>query len=480
MRSQLRKFTQFANSLLPHETRYLVSCHKFQDEERLQILQQVDYNARNINQFRPYDTSIDKRKYNHLTTWIKTRLRQADVDNYYAWMLDLEGKINNDSIDPIEEKQLIRAVKKYTHPRFYFRKFYELLSTYHDFILIRLRYADQSLISDFLDAYSDQYRRANEVADQLRKVASDVVRQYSGQSVDSRTWIPWLNEVFFDESLEGYLRYQALVRLVFISHNHRQYDGMRAPFDYLDRRFERGEFYSKRLLINYYNNRLMMHAGFGEYDKAVKYGYLSVRSETHDYLHYVNNLCAVLLRQERAQEALQLMQRASGIAKQTKNMHNRVGFVAFNIRTLLANGMHKQAEQYGSIFLAAYPKEVARHRWHLFYSVYLEALLECGQAEKLIKTARKYKLTERENELQTSKYRVPMLGAYYTIAQYQEGMICLDEMRDKLQKIGLSAIGDQLQENKWSTKTKKLIRWVPQLAGDLMHWGYKPVESAAF
>ncbi|MEL6670271.1 MAG: hypothetical protein AAFP08_14970, partial [Bacteroidota bacterium] len=145
-----------------------------------------------------------------------------------------------------------------------------------------------------------------------------------------------------------------------------------------------------------------------------------------------------------------------------------------------ANGMHKQAEQYGSIFLAAYPKEVARHRWHLFYSVYFEALLECGQAEKLIKTARKYKLTERENELQTGKYRVPMLGAYYTIAQYQEGMICLEEMRDKLQKIGLSAIGDQLQENKWSTKTKKLIRWVPQLAGDLMHWGYKPVESAAF
>ncbi|MEM6395034.1 MAG: hypothetical protein AAF741_01710 [Bacteroidota bacterium] len=476
MRSQLRKFTQFANGLLPHETGYLLSCHKFQDDERLRILERVDYNARYIDQFRPYDTTIDKRKYNHLTTWIKTRLDQADVDNYYAWMLDLEGKINNDSIEPSEEKQLISALKKYDHPKFYFRKFYELLSTYHDFILIRLRYTDQKLVADYLENYAGEYRRANEVAIELRKIASGVVGQYTGEPIDTKQWISWLNDVFFDETLEGYLRYQALVRLVFISHNYRQFDGMRAPFDYLDEKFKEGEFYSKRLLINYYNNRLMMHAGFGEYDQAVRYGYLSVRSETHDYLHYANNLCAVLLKRERAQEALQLMQRASCVAKQTKNMHNRVGFVAFNIRTLLANGMHKQAEQYGSVFLAAYPKEVARHRWHLFYSIYFEALLECGLAEKLIKTVRKNKLLEREKERKMGNSHIPMLAAYYAIACYREGMIDLEQLKAELHKVGQPLLGDELLENKWYSKSKKLIRWAPQIASELMRRGYQPAE----
>lgn len=123
MRSKLQKFTQFTNTLLPHETAYLLSIEQFKDEVRLEILKRVDYNAQHIRQFTPYDVELDKRKYNHLQNWIQTRLEAIDVDERFKWMLNMERKIMTDSIELEEEKTLLKAVKSYEHPIFFFRKF---------------------------------------------------------------------------------------------------------------------------------------------------------------------------------------------------------------------------------------------------------------------------------------------------------------------------------------------------------------------
>ncbi len=423
MRSQLQKFTTFTNNLLPIETEYLLSIEQFEDEDRRNILQQIDYNARHIDQFTPYDTSIDKRKYNHLQNWISARLKAIDVDEHFNQLLDWEQKIMTDSIRPEHEKQLLKTIRRYQHPGFFFSRFYELIENYRHFLLIRLRHSDHQLADEFLKKYRAAYLQSRAIKEKLHEATLAIVGQYRGKEEESKQWQGWLSEVFYDEKVEGQIRFLALVRLVFIAHNYRAYDQLRNKFDYLDNKFAQGLYYSKRHAVNYYNSRLMLHSNSREYDKAVYYGYLSIRAKTHDHLLYVNNLCAILLRMNRNQEALQLMQKASGDAKKVKNFHNRIGFVAFYMEALNKTGLCKNAEQYGDSFLHAYSKEILQYRWHLFFSVYLEAMSNQNHFEKVLKTAKKYGLQEKVKSIQSYAGYMPSIPLFIAVAQYREGII---------------------------------------------------------
>ena len=423
MRTPLKKFTEFTNALLPNETAYLLSVQRFEEEDRINILQQIDYNAHHIRQFTPYDAAIDKRKYHYLQNWISARLKTIDVDEQFNKMLHWEQEIITDSIQTEAEKDLLKAVKKYQHPSFYFSKFYELIERYRNFLLIRLRYTDHQLANAFLKKYRAAYLQSRDIKEKIHEASLDIVGQYSGISDESKQWEGWFSEIFYNENLEGQIRYLALVRLVFICHNYKNYDLIRSKFDYLDTKLAQGFFYSKRLLLNYYNNRLMLHSHYKEYDKALYYGYLSVRTKTHDYLLYVNNLCAVLLRLGQNQEALQMMQKASAESKKTKNFHNRIGFVAFYMEALNKNGLWKNAEQYGDTFLKAYSKEILEYRWHLFFSVYLEAIFSQQHFDKLLKTARKYRLRERDKSYSSKANYLPIIPLYIEAAQLRAGYI---------------------------------------------------------
>lgn len=433
MRNKLQKFTEFTNRLLPHETQYLLSVEQFEDEVKLGILKLVDYNCRHINQFIPYDTSIDKRKYSLLKSWIETRLSAIDVDESFEWMNEMERKIMTDSVQMREEKKLLKAIRNYEYPGFFFTKFYELVEFYRHFLLIRMRYADHKLTEDFLNTHREAYERSKRIMEQMHQATSDIVKQYSGNSAESIQWEAWLTRIFYDEHLDGFIRYLALVRLTFISFNYRKFDMLPEKYDYLDEKFGQGLYYSKRLLLNYYSNRLMLHSHFREYDKAVYYGYLSIREKTHDYIHYVNNLCAVLLRLKRHQEALQLMRQASPEMKVTKNFHTKVGFVAFYVEALNKNGQYKNAENYADSFLTAFAKEVLQYRWHLFFSVYFEALVRREQFQKLLKIARKYKLLEKDKNYQAKASYLPTIPWYVEIAKYKEGMSSRKEVTETFQ-----------------------------------------------
>lgn len=423
MRSPLKKFTAFTNTLLPNETAYLLSVQNFVDKDRLDILRLVDYNAHHIDQFTPYDTSIDKRKYNHLQNWISNRLKAIDVDEQFNRLLVWEKKIMTDSIQITEEKELLRAIKNFEYPSFSFSKFYELIEHYRHFLLIRLRYADHQLADDFLRRYREFFLHAKAVKEKLHEASLAIVRQYSGKGDESKQWRGWLSDIFFDKNLEGQIRYLALVRLVFISHNYRRYDLLRSKFDYLDKKLAEGLFYSKRHLLNYYNNRLMAHSHFREYDKAVYFGYLSIRAKTHDYLLYVNNLCAVLLRLNRNQESLELMKKASAEAKKTKNFHNRIGFVAFYMSAMNKNGLFRNAEQYGDSFLRGYAREILQYRWHLFFSVFLEAMFHQSHFQKLLKISQKYQLRKLDKTYQSNANYLPVVPLYLEASRFAEGNI---------------------------------------------------------
>lgn len=425
MRSKLQKFNDFAQSLLPHETSYLLDIQQFEDEKRLEILRQIDHNCRNIHQFTPFDEELDKRKFSNLKTWITERLAAIDVDAHFEWMSGLEHKIMTDSILPEEEKQLLREIRHFKHPSFYFVKFFELVVHYRHFLLIRLRYADHELANEFIKRYDPMYQHSLMTNEKLHQATLDIVNQYAGDNSESIQWERWLSDVFYDEKLDGHNRYLALVRLIFIGFNYRNFEPLLEKFNYLDELFRQGRYYSKRLLLNYYSNSLLLYSKFQDFDKAAYYGYLSLRSKNHDFLFYATNLAAVLLRQEKKEEALRVMKEAYPEMKVTPNFHAKVGFVAFFIKCLNKNERYKNAENYANSFLRAYKKEIFEYRWHIFFTAFLETLLALKDYKKMIRLIRQNRLLELEKKYKSRANYLPTLLWYNAVAEYKE--MTLDE-----------------------------------------------------
>lgn len=430
MKKKLQKFTVFADSLLPHETAYLLVAQQFEDQVKLGILERLNYNCTNIRQFTPYDKSIDKRKYSNLKNWINDRLEAVDVDVRFDWMSKMERQIMTDAIQPEEEKQLLKAIRDYDQLDFYFTKFYELVELYRQYLLIRMRYAHHRVADGFIRQYRERYETCKAVFERMHEATTDIVGQYSENSAQSMQWETWLTEVFYDGHLDGLNRYLALVRLTFIYFNYRQFDKLKEKYDYIDRLFRKGQYYSRRLLLNYYGNRVLLHTKFQEYDKAEYYGYLSVRDKNSDYIHYVNNLSAVLLRQRKYQDALKLMRTAYPEMKHTPSFHNRIGFVAFYLKCLNYNEQYQNAESYAESFLQAYKKEVFEHRWHIFFSSYLEAMLRQERYPKVLKIVRKYHLLEKERQYQRNPNYLPTILWYNAIAQYKEMLMEKDQLAE--------------------------------------------------
>ncbi|HMO39045.1 MAG TPA: hypothetical protein PKC76_18685 [Saprospiraceae bacterium] len=434
MKNKLQKFTDFANLLLPHETAYLVDIQQFEDKAKLSILERVHHNAQYIKQFTPYDTSLDKRKYSSLKSWIEERLRAADVDARFEWMSDMERKITTDLITPREEKQLIKAIRDYSCPDFFFTKFYELAASYRHFLLIRMRFAYHKTVDNFLKNNRSRYEESKQVYERIHEATLDIVNQYSTNSAQSLHWENWLTEVFYNEKLDGLNRYLALVRLTFVYLNYRNFEKLREKFDYMDALFQQGVYYSRRILLNYYGNRLLLHTRFQEFERAEYYGYLSVRDRNSDYLFYVNNLCGVLLRQKKHEEALQLMRTAYPEMKTTASFHSKTGFVAFYLKCLNANQQYRNAENYAESFLQAYRKEIFEYRWHLFFSSYLEALLRQEKYAKLIKTVQKYQLLGHERNYRSNANYLPTILWYEAVARYKEMELSREKLTDLLRQ----------------------------------------------
>ncbi|MEO1256940.1 MAG: hypothetical protein AAFY41_18930, partial [Bacteroidota bacterium] len=197
MRSKLQKFTTFANSLLPHETQYLLTHQSLVDQERLAILKRIDFNCQHIDQFTPYDEKINKRKYSHLKNWIEQRLETIDVDVQYEWISELDRKIMTDSILPKDELVLLKFIKNYQHPIFFFAHFYELVQNYRQFLLVRMRYNDHEMTDRFLKTYQAQYLHSKSIYEKLHVATLDIVEQYKVATAESRQWESWLTDVFY-------------------------------------------------------------------------------------------------------------------------------------------------------------------------------------------------------------------------------------------------------------------------------------------
>lgn len=457
MRHKLSTFSDFVHSLFPHETEYLLSVQQFSKPENLKILHLVHYNSKNPLNRLPFDAHIDKRTYSYMKNWITETLAKVDVDKFYEWLLATERAVMADSITPEQEKALMEQASVTQPSRYYFIRFYQVMQHYRDYLMVRNRIRYYVQVTAYLEAYHDHYVRAVNLNNEMNAAAERIVTQIAANNEEFLRWEELFRAIYYDESLDGYTRYRAAVRLTILYYTNREFERLNEIYEHLDLQFRKDLFYSKRILANYYHNRAMMHSKLQEFDLAEKYGYLSVRQRNSDFLFYLVSLCGVLLRKGKNQQALKLMSESIPELKNTNSYHSKIGFVAFYIKTLAANNQFEKAVSYGTSFFEAYKREVLEYRWHLFFSAYIQALMRNENYARIVSLSKRFNLVQKEKELKGKVLYLPVLQWYTLLAEYMEG----DISRDKFMEAIVGA-GQNLLENKY--KNKKIKELIEEMA----------------
>lgn len=432
MQNKLAKFSNFAKELYPHETEYLMTIQKFEKGVNYDILKTLHQNTHFPKNYHHYNPNIDKRSYSYLKSWIENALSKADVDIFHNWLLQTESLILNDNISPKEEKEILSRIRTTEPSNYYFLRFYEVLQHFRDYLLIRLRSTIYKPTNDYLQRYQENYKTSIEVNNQLNQATEQIIQQHEQLNAEPIYFSDFLLTTFYNDSLDGYTRYKAAVRLTYLYYNYRDFENLRSIYDELDKIFKTDRFYSKRLLSNYYANRTMMHSKLKELDLAEQYGYLSIKRKNSDYLFYLANLCGVLLRNNKKEQALELMNQSVPELKHTGSFYNKIGFASFYTRTLLANHLVKNAVDYASTFLDAYKKEIFDTRWHLFFSSYYEALLTAEKYSKIVALSSRYNITSMEKKYADKTVYTPILMWYTEVARFMENKITREKLIDIL------------------------------------------------
>lgn len=440
MKSKLKIFNDFAEGILPHEAYYLSSDSKIRDDEKEWILKKTCENAWSLIDLRQFDESIDKRKYTYIKNWINKKLKNADVDEHLKYLSIIENEILTDSIGPSSEKILLSKIASYKHTSFYFQKFYELVREYQDFLLIRFRYKDCKTTEDFLEKNRAFYLQAIDVKDQLFFATQDLTKQYTSGSLDTKHWEEKLYSFLNNEKLDGLNRYNAFIRLVFLYFNYKEYDKAERVFDQIDNYFKEGQMYSRRILFNYYANRVILHSNLNDLDQAEYYAHLSLKQENSDKLFYLNNLIAILLKKEKNKEALELMRSNYDLFKKSYNHHQKLGFATHYIRTLVRNERLNIAESFAKNFLNENKDNVFEHRWRHFFSNYLMLLISKEKYREVLKTTKKHDLLEREAEVMDRQDYIPKIHFYNSIANYMLGNSSEEKFRAELNQLAEYAV----------------------------------------
>ena len=432
MKSKLKIFNDFAQGVLPHEASFLLNENRIRDDEKEDILNRVCRNAEDFYSSEDFDESIDKRKYAYIKKWITKKLQKADVDAHLEYLSYTERQVLTDTISSSEEKELHEFIHQYNHTSFYFQKFYELVKEYQDYLLVRFRYQDCEITEVFLRENQKYYLKSLEVRDEIFHATKDLTRQYTSQKINTKHWESRLLEYLYDDELDGRNKYHSFVRLVFLYFNYKEYEKAREIFDYIDSCFSQGLMYSRRVLFNYYANRVILHSNLKDLNKAEYYAYLSIKQDNSDRLFYLNNLVAILLRKEKNKEALDLLTGNYKLFKTSFNHHQKLGFATHYLRALVRNRRISIAETFANNFLYENKSHVFEHRWSRFFSNYLMLLTTAEKPLEVIKVTNKYNLLEREEETIGTQNYIPKIHWYYYLANYLNGQLSESKLNEKL------------------------------------------------
>lgn len=237
MRTKLSTFDAFANSLFPHELDYLINIQQFRKPVNVEILKRMHSNS-TAQQKKTYDTSIDKRSYSYVKNWVEENLSRIDVDVYFNWLIETERSVLTDVISPAEESEILSNLKQITPVHYYFIRFYELLQYYRDYLTVRNRARYSSIVLQYLDSHEASFSKAVEVNRQLDRITAQIVKKENlADETLNLEYENQLKNIFFDESLDGYTRYRAIVRLTIYYYNLREFRKQAEIYDRVDALF---------------------------------------------------------------------------------------------------------------------------------------------------------------------------------------------------------------------------------------------------
>ena len=432
MKTKLKKFTEFSKTILPNEAKYLETQYQFVDDEKLQIIKLVIANALSQNLRHDFDDTIDKRKYSYIKDWIEKKLLSIDVDATIGWIMSLNQKILTDAIASNEEKEFLNYITSYKNIDYNFQNLYELAKEYKSYLLVRMRYKDHQEVAEFIKEYKGSYIKAKEIKEKLYTATAEITNQYTLNNNETKHLETWLLQVFKDDLISGKNRYQAFILLAFMYTNYNENDKLKVLFNQIDFYFSQGKMYSRRLLSNYYASRVLLHSKQDEFKEAEFYGYLSIRQNNNDNLMYLNNLVAILLRNNTSEKAFSLMEKHKDLYKDTHNYHQKIGFISYQIRVLSELQKNSLAEATAKTFLRKYKNEVLKHRWHHFFTSYINTLIAQEKYDEVLKLSSKFNLIEKESERQKQNNYVPNISWSISLSRYMEGKLNSTRLLDEI------------------------------------------------
>ncbi|MGB0979729.1 MAG: hypothetical protein ACPGVV_10060, partial [Croceimicrobium sp.] len=436
MRKPLEHFYRFSESLYPHELYFLESCQNFQIEDHKRIMAVLLYNLKHRQKPKDFPVDIDKRKYSNLKKWMLEKLEQANVDSQLKHISKLEIKVMLDEVDASTEKEIQNLIRQSNHQHYHFRKIYDLIRHYEDFLLIRLREKADKPVSAYLHKHRAAYQHSRAVHQQMQEATNDIIGQYRHRNQELVRWEKYLKKRVYDDELDGMNRYAAFVRLLFIYLNRGDQKELEALYSFMDEELAQGKFYSRRILSNFYANKVLFLTRFQSLDKAEQYGYLSLQFKNSDYLFYLTNLSAVLLRQGKTEAALQLLRDSFPELRQNPNPHIKLSFIAFYIKCMTDLGRFKDAIEFADNYLKAYDQEILSSRWHLFFVAYFRALMIAEKYSRLLYLSRRYHIESLDLINRHKASYLPTISWYIAISRYVEEGRPTEEVIQKMKEAG--------------------------------------------
>lgn len=449
-KQKLKKFTDYCKCLLPHEIKLLSSQFKSDDAERRQIVNHIYDQIISGEYTFTFDSTIDKRKYSKVLHWMEQELNKRDVDQQLVWINENLRGILLDNVPNEHDNAILKSLKKAKISDYYFMYYYEMLLQYRHYLLIRMRYNVYQRVNEYIEKWQFDYKRTRLVFEQLHQATSDIIGTGENLRNEAIQWSKWLLENFRNERLDGLNRHMAAIRYIFICLRYNALDELEVVLNELDVFFSNGQNYSKRLLVNYYDNMLVLYDQKQSYEEARRYGYLSIKYEHPDAIIYRNNLVNVLIKMNRFSEALSVIEATQFKLKNTRNWHSAIGFISNHIRCLTKVNKNKSAIIKGNVFMQAYPNQILKYRWHRFFAAYHGALLSGEKYSEIIKNTEKHDLHTREKQqISQRKYKL-ILNLYYLIAKLKIGSIDQDTFKDQLlsfqSTVDFKYYDDSLQE----------------------------------
>lgn len=463
MKPKLAIFTKFCEDLLPIELAYVQQQAAFKDEDLTSILNKLLDQKNKAKAEYSFDIKIDKRKYSFFKTWVQEILEETDVDIALHKIQQFDAKVQTDSITNTEEKELVKAASTIDNTYYHFQRFYELMLHFRQYLLIRMRMKNYQLINEWIEQYKVNYTESLRVYNMLHELSGEIISEYGLSNHTDIGVESSLQEIFENDLLDGLNRYAAAVRLWFYYMNKGEYVKMAKLLDDVEQLLIQKKYLGRRIIVNYYANRLLLHSKTSELEKARYYGYLSLKYPTNDYLFYVINLSSVLLRLGLPKEAMQHMKDAFPVMRSTLDMHNKIGFVAHYVHCLIDLGNFKEATKFAENYLGSHLKEVMSTRWHLFFAAYFRSLVLLNNFPRVLLMAKRYKLKEKEMQYATKAHYLPTMSWYISLAEFMEGDIDEKTAIEKMKSSALILINDPIRGIRIAEQLTQLQTQVPGL-----------------